>query len=65
MNLTKPILSVLLVAVLAFFAARAYAQGPDGAKLDKIILQQEQIIKELLALKEEVRIVKIRASSGG
>jgi thermostable 8-oxoguanine DNA glycosylase len=64
MNLTKPFLSVVLVAVLAFYAAHANAEAPDGAKIDKILQQQEMILKNLAELKEEVRVVKVRVTSG-
>jgi uncharacterized protein YcnI len=65
MKMTKLALSIALVASLAFFAAHAHADAPDSAKLDKILHQQDQILKELAEIKSEVRIVKIRASSTG
>lgn len=59
------ILAVILAAALLVCGASALAQDNDAGveqKLDTIIENQEAILAQISALKEELRIVKIRVT---
>jgi peptidoglycan hydrolase CwlO-like protein len=68
---TKRILAVLLViiiAVMTFFVADSKLAANDdssiglNAKLDRLLSNQEQILKKLDDITAELKIVKIRAT---
>ncbi|MGH7198108.1 MAG: hypothetical protein ACREH5_05155 [Candidatus Omnitrophota bacterium] len=52
-----------LAAFLLFLmlVPSAFAEA-DPAKLDQILEKQEQILKELAAIREELQVVKIRST---
>lgn len=58
----KTILSVVFVAVFALAVAHA-SDVPDIQKIDKILQQQEEILKQLAEIKSELNVVKIRATN--
>lgn len=57
-----------LAAVLSLAGGVIHAQGPDtsgspvAAKLDRVLANQKSIIEDLAAIKEELRIIKIRVT---
>jgi hypothetical protein len=60
-------ISIAVIAAVSGLTARAiHAQGSDSsdsvvaAKLDKVLINQKSIMEELDAMKEELRIIKIR-----
>ena len=56
------IVSVLFLFVFSF-SVRAWADGGDSQKLDRIIQNQNEILKELAEIKSQLEIVKVRASN--
>jgi hypothetical protein len=62
----KKITASTLLAIALFAALPARAEdSPSWDKIDRIMIRQDQILKELAEIKEELRIIKVRVSSGG
>ena len=59
----KIVIFIFILISSASFCPRLYADDATiSAKLDRVISGQEEILKKLEEVKEEVQIVKVRAT---
>lgn len=59
------LLTVVFLSTLVFFPSQAWSNDAiQNQKLDQVLQKQDEILKALSDLKEELQVVKVRATNG-